>query len=189
MKKLEERARKNIRKTKIQEAILLVIASGGRVAGDLLVKQAIDSVLGTDLSTTSSRRKEIVKSAANRLTKKGLLNFENGFYFATPLGKKLLSDWQMSNYKIRQPKKWDKKWRVIIFDIPEKKKRERDQVREILSAAGFLRLQNSVWVYPYDCEDVIGLMKTELGIGKYLLYMIVDQIENDRFLRMDFNLI
>ncbi len=189
MGKLEELARKNIRKTKIQEAILLTIVSGGRMGGDLLVKQVIDLLLDTDFSTTSPRRSEIVKSAASRLSRKGLVKFENGFYSATSLGEKLLSDWQMSNYRIKKPRKWDKKWRVIIFDIPEKKKKERDQVREILSTAGFERLQNSVWVYPYDCEDVIGLMKIELGIGKYLLYMIVDQIENDRFLRMDFDLV
>ena len=77
---------------------------------------------------------------------------------------------------------------VSGFRIPEKKKRAREQVRQILSSAGFIRLQNSVWVFPYDCEDVIGLMKTDLGIGKNLLYMIVDQIENDRHLRIEFGL-
>ncbi|MBI2065631.1 MAG: CRISPR-associated endonuclease Cas2 [Candidatus Zambryskibacteria bacterium] len=189
MGKLEEQARKNIRKTKIQEAILSYVISGGRVGGDTLIKYVVDSLLGTDLSTNSPRRSEIVKSVASRLNKKGLLKFENGHYSATSAGESLFNKWEKSNYKIKTPKKWDNKWRVIIFDIPEKKKRARDQVREILSAAGFQRLQNSVWVYPYDCEDVIGLMKIDLGIGKYLLYMIVDQIENDRFLRMDFDLV
>lgn len=189
MGKLEEAAAKNIRKTKIQQAILLAIVSGGRMGGDLLMKQVIDHVLGTDFSTTPPRQNEIVKSAASRLRSRGLLVFKDGFYDITKAGEKILSNWQMSRYQIKQPRKWDKKWRVIIFDIPEKKKRVREQVREILSAAGFQRLQNSVWVYPYDCEDVIGLMKIDLGIGKYLLYMIVDQLENDRFLRMDFDFI
>ncbi|MDP3763821.1 MAG: CRISPR-associated endonuclease Cas2 [bacterium] len=189
MKKLEETNRENIRKTKVQEAILMAIVSNGRMGGDVLVKQVIDSLLETDFSTTSPRRSEIVKSAANRLNRKGLVTFNGKYYSLAPVGETLLSNWQMSNYKIKRPKKWDKKWRVVIFDIPEKKKGIRDQVRKILSATGFRRLQNSVWVYPYDCEDVIGLMKIKLGIGRYLLYMIVDQIENDRFLRMDFDLI
>ena len=186
---LEEAARKNIRRTKLQEAIISYIVSGGRIGGDLLIKQVADDLLGTDFSTSPPRRSEIVKTAASRLTRMGLLKFESGFYSATAAGEKLWNDWQMLDYKIKRPRKWDKKWRVVIFDIPEKKNRVRDRVREILSAAGFQKLQNSVWVYPYDCEDVIGLMKTKLGIGKYLLYMIVDQIENDRFLRMDFDLI
>ena len=186
---LEEKTRIDIRKTKVQEAILMVLVSGGRLGGDLLIKQALDSLLGTDFSTTPPRRSEVVRSAASRLCKKKLLKFENGYYSVTNAGEELLNKWKMSQYQIKRPKKWDKKWRVIIFDIPEKKRKIRDHVRMILSEAGFQRLQNSVWVYPYDCEDVIGLMKTDLGIGRNLLYMIVDQIENDRFLRMDFDLI
>ena len=189
MGKLEETSQTNTRKTKMQEAILSYVVSGGRMSGDTLIKHVVDSMLGTDFSTTSPRKSEIVKSAANRLSRKGLLAFENGYYSLTTVGEKILNDWQMSNYQIKRPRKWDKKWRVIIFDIPETKKQMREQVRKILLAVGFRRLQDSVWVFPYDCEDVIGLMKTDLGIGKNLLYMIVDQIEDDRFLRMDFDLV
>ena len=189
MEKLEEQIRKNIRRTKMQEAILTAIISGGRVGSDLLVKTVLDSLLGTDFSTTAPRRREIVRSVASRLSQKGLVTFKNGYYSHTAQGERVLNDWRLSRYKINHPKKWDKKWRVIISDVPEKKKRVREQARKILVAAGFKRLQDSVWVYPYDCEDVIGLMKIDLGIGKYLLYLIVDQIENDRFLRMDFGLI
>ena len=135
MGKLEESARKNIRRTKIQEAVLLAIVSGGKLGGDLLIKQIVDSLLGTDFSTTSPRRSEIVSSAASRLSKNGLLKFENGYYSPTPDGEKLLREWQMSDYKIKKPRKWDKKWRVIIFDIPERKRVARDKVREILSSA------------------------------------------------------
>ncbi len=70
-----------------------------------------------------------------------------------------------------------------------KKKNVRERIRHIVTSTGFRRLQDSVWVYPYACEEVIGLMKTELGVGKYLLYLIVDQIENDKFLREEFKLL
>lgn len=55
-----------------------------------------------------------------------------------------------------------------------------------MQSFGFYRLQDSVWVYPYDCEDVIGLLKTNLGLGSAVLYMIVEKIENDRRLREHF---
>ncbi len=189
MSKLEELSRRTTRRTKIQESLLMILVSGGRKGGDQLIKQAIDALLDTDFSISQPRRKEIVQTAASRLVKNGLLKYENKHYSATSQGEKLLREWQMSNYQIKTPRKWDKQWRVIIFDIPEKKRVLRDKVRDILFQTGFKRLQDSVWVYPYDCEKLIGLMKTDLGIGKYLLYMIVDQIENDRFLRMDFGLI
>lgn len=188
MGKLEEENRKRVRKTRLQESILLTLASGGRMGSDLIINRALDALLDTELCNYD-RKVEVVKSATARLKKNGLIYFENGKYMLTRTGQGVLDGWQMSRYQIKQPRKWDKKWRVIIFDIPEQKKRVREQVREILVAARFQRLQDSVWVYPHDCEDIVGLMKTDLGISKNLLYMIVDQIENDRFLKMDFGLL
>ena len=53
---------------------------------------------------------------------------------------------------------------------------------------GFVRLQDSVWVYPYDCEDLIVLLKADFKIGKDVLYMIVDEMEGDTHLRKEFGL-
>ncbi len=188
MGKLEEKNKKIVRKTRLQEAVLITLASGGRVSSNEIIGRTLDYLLDTDFAEYK-RNREVVKSAASHLRSKGLITFLNGRYSLTKLGREILDEWQMSRYSIKQPRKWDGKWRVVIYDIPHKKKVLRERVREILSVAQFKRLQNSVWVYPHDCENVIGLMKTDLGIGKNLLYMIVDQIEDDRFLRMDFNLI
>ena len=53
---------------------------------------------------------------------------------------------------------------------------------------GFLRLQDSVWVFPYDCEEVIALIKADLRIGKDVLYTIVEKIENDKPIKKHFDL-
>lgn len=53
---------------------------------------------------------------------------------------------------------------------------------------GFVRLQDSVWVYPYDCEDFINLIKTDFKIGKDLLYIVADKIEGDKSLVKFFKL-
>lgn len=188
MGKLEEENKKAVRKTKLQEAILMTLASGGRLGASMLVPEVLNSLLNLDIPS-SSRKAEVIRSTASRLKGKGLVTFESGHYCLTKSGEEILNQWQMADYRIPRPKRWDKKWRVIIFDIPEKRRAVRREVRGILIEAGFQRLQDSVWVYPYDCEDVIGLMKVNLGIGKYLLYMIVDRIENDKHLRIEFDLL
>jgi len=188
MGKLEEISRKRFRKTKMQEAILLTIASGGRLGASLLAPRVMYAMLGLP-DDLPLRKPQIIRTAASRLTDKGLVRFENNHYSLTSAGEKILKQWELSAYAIPQPRKWDGKWRVIIFDIPEKKRKIRTKLRQILISASFHRLQDSVWVYPYDCEDTIGLIKINLGIGSNLLYIIADQIENDRFLRMDFGLI
>ena len=180
MGKLEERNRRRVKHGEVQKLILesvklVGILSIGLVAPNVL--KAMDK-----LGLIQNRRQgEIVSSSASKLTKKGLLKFNGKFYELTELGEKKL--------RLDKPKRWDRKWRVIIFDIPEKKKGIREQIRNLFRSAGFSRLQDSVWVYPYDCEDIIGLLKTDYGVGKNILYMIVDEIENDKYLRQEFNLI
>ena len=93
----------------------------------------------------------------------------------------------ISEIKNKQ-KKWDGKWRVLIFDIPEKRKSVRNKIRQSLRTIGFMRLQNSVWIYPYDCEDFIILLKADFKIGKDVLYMIVEELEYDTPVKLYFGL-
>lgn len=171
----------------MQEAIFITLASGGR-RGALLFPRLVAEVLTGEDLTPPPRINEYVRTSASRLSRRGLLKFEDSHYSITAEGKKLWDRWQREDFKLKKPKRWDHKWRVIIFDIPEKKRRTREKIRNLLFQAGFQRLQDSVWVYPYDCEDLIGLLKADYGIGREMLYLIVDQIENDKYLRMDFGL-
>ena len=77
---------------------------------------------------------------------------------------------------------------MLIFDIPERRRGTRAQIRRTLLQLGFTRLQDSVWVYPYDCEDIVTLFKVDLRVGKDLLYMVVDKMEFDAPLRQRFGL-
>lgn len=188
MGKLEEENRKIIRRTKLQEAILVAVASGGRRGTSALIPEVLNYLLKLDIPS-SVRKEEVVRSTASRLVRKGLLKFEGGQYVTTAAGENILEYWRRAAFKFKRPKRWDNKWRMVIFDIPEKKRRIRDEIRQIFIEAGFIKLQNSVWVYPYDCEDIIGLLKTDFGIGRNMLYIIADQIENDKYLRDEFGLL
>ncbi|PIR40268.1 MAG: hypothetical protein COV33_00755 [Candidatus Zambryskibacteria bacterium CG10_big_fil_rev_8_21_14_0_10_34_34] len=134
------------------------------------------------------RQEESIEMSRKNLIKRGYLEIKNGKVKLTRKGRLyLLKHTGYKNIKIKKPK-WDHKWRVLIFDIPEKIRFTRDNVRLALLSIGFVRLQDSVWVYPYNCEDIITLLKEDLEIGKDLLYMIVDTIENDKELKKHFGL-
>jgi len=49
-----------------------------------------------------------------------------------------------------QKKRWDGKWRVVFYDIPEKEKGTRDGLRKRLGDLGFGMIQRSVWITPHD---------------------------------------
>ena len=77
----------------------------------------------------------------------------NVYIVLTKNGQKKALEYQINELKIKKPDKWDGKWRIVIFDIPEKKKKAREVLRAKLKDLGFKELQKSVFVLPYECED------------------------------------
>ena len=89
--------------------------------------------------------------------------------------------------KIPRPRKWDGKWRLVLFDIPEDLKAAREALRSKLKQLGFLQFQKSVWIYPHQCEDEIDFISELFAIGRYLNLLAVE-IEKDQPLRAHFKL-
>lgn len=107
----------------------------------------------------------------------------------TEKGEKEAGKFQINKLKIKSPKKWDKKWRIIIFDIPEVTRIKRDAFRGKLKEFGFYQLQKSVWVYPYPCRKEIDLLREFFNlIPKNLRLLEVKKIEEDKFLRKIFQI-
>src|SRR3990167_2211250 len=64
--------------------------------------------------------------------------------------------------------KWDKKWRVVIFDIPEKSRMARDALRRKLKELEFRELQKSVFVHPYECKKEIDFIIEFFNLRHYV---------------------
>ncbi len=78
-----------------------------------------------------------------------------------------------------KPSEWDKKWRVVIFDVPEKFRSARDSLRFKLQSFGLAKIQKSVYVYPFACTNEISALSGRLGIGKYVTIMIAEIIQGE----------
>ena len=152
-------------------------------------------ILEKEIKAKDKRKKNLkysINESFTRLKEKGLIEIVeiNGKKVArvTSKGEDKLDFLERHSFKLKIPKKWDGRWRVVSFDIKESKKGIRERLRFTLIQIGFVKLQNSVWVYPYDCEDFISLLKADFKIGKDVLYIIVEKLENDWHLRKFFNL-
>lgn len=107
----------------------------------------------------------------------------------TEKGKKVVKEIQFENIKIEKPKKWDRKWRIIIFDIPEGGRRiARDALRNKLQKLGFYLIQKSVWVYPYPCEKEVQLLCEMFEINPYVNIITAENIYNDGAVKKYFRL-
>lgn len=127
------------------------------------------------------------------LKKQGCINFERKnhqiYISLTDKGKKKAGIFQIDNLKINRPKNWDRKWRLIIFDIAELKKIFREAFRGKLKQLGFYPLQKSVWVFPFDCQAEIELLKDFFGLSNEEIKLIIaEKISNDNKLKEIFKL-
>lgn len=72
--------------------------------------------------------------------------------------------------------KWDGKWRVVIFDIPEKRRAVRDLLRHNLKNWGFTPWQQSVWVTKKNCAKPLREYIKKIGIEDWVLILESDDI-------------
>lgn len=84
--------------------------------------------------------------------------------------------------------KWDGKWRIVMFDIPERLKKVRDTLRYQLKRLGFLELQHSVFVLPFRCTEELEYIIEFYNIRKYVRLVEANQIDNELDLRHKFKL-
>lgn len=189
---IEKHIAQKIQRERIVKIILKTVAAAGFLSIALLAPNALQVVKIFEKGKRGQNQKYYLKTAAARLAKQGLIEFKKTdrgtFLRITPAGERKLRAIELDNFQIKKPKKWDGKWRMVIFDIKEARRGVRDKLRISLVRLGFMRLQHSVWVSPYDCEDFITLLKADFMIGKDILYLIVEKMENDALLRTHYNL-
>ena len=103
---------------------------------------------------------------------------------------KIAAGWlQIDALKIKRPRKWDGKYRLVIFDISQLKRIYRDAFRGKLRELGFIRLQKSVWLHPFDCKDEIALLREFFGLSEKEMRLVIAQdIGDDKWIRKIFQI-
>jgi len=113
-----------------------------------------------------------------------------GFKFKISLTKKGAQEYLKYKIEKKKKKKWDSKWRIIIFDILENKRQIRDLLRRRLRWFGFKELQKSVWVFPYDVEketkEILEVCNIDI-IGD-VKFLTVEKMTDDEDLKIEFGL-
>ena len=75
-----------------------------------------------------------------------------------------------------EDEKWDGKWRLIFWDIPEKRKSIRDLLRNKLKQLGFVRWQKSVWASKKNCTEILREFIKSAGIEDWVLVVESDNV-------------
>jgi len=116
---------------------------------------------------------------------------EDGFIsmVLTRAGREVGLRYKLDGMQINPPQRWDKRWRVVIFDIPETQKQLRDTLRLRLRQLGLIELQKSVFVHPYECRDEIDFIIEIYNARRYVRFIEASHIDNELHLKRKFGLI
>jgi len=91
----------------------------------------------------------------------------------------------MQKTKLRR---WDGRWRLLIFDISEIRRNVRNAVRNKLRQLGFRHLQDSVWAYPFPCHEALELLQIRYAIRHDAMILEVSNIYPEKMIKQIFHL-
>lgn len=178
--------------------LLMFLAVGAVACGGAIIPGILKVIDEFGMTEEKSKRysKKQLGNAFGNLKRSKLVQIikekDGKFHIKlTNKGKKRLIEFSIDTLQIKKPKKWDKKWRVLIFDIPTKPKiyeQARQALRYKIKELGFFQLQKSVWVYPYDCEDELLFVAELYYVEKYIEILTVEKLLHENMLKRKFRL-
>lgn len=170
-----------VNKPNIQKAILKTLTRNKVVSFDSLqneVKNTIES------SYKSKNRPEYaISRSIKNLVSLGLIECFSSerqpFFRLSKEGKKKINSNALDNDTALVSNSWDGFWRIIILDLPEDRKNEREALRYLLKKAGFVCLKNSVWVSVYPYEHLFTGIKKDLNLSTEMMIIVTNKIDEE----------
>jgi DNA-binding transcriptional regulator PaaX len=108
---------------------------------------------------------------------------QNDYARLTPLGRKKATTLKIESDTSLLPN-WDGKWRIILLDLPESRKSERESLRYLLKKAGFVCLKNSAWVSPFPFEHLFMNIKKDLDLTTELIILVTENLDSETELEL-----
>lgn len=104
-------------------------------------------------------------------------------------GRKQALTYNIETMEIKKPAAWDGQWRMVLFDIPNNRKKEREAVRSTLKRLGFQNYQKSAFIFPYECQKELDYVIEFFRIRPYVRYLTVLSLDDEIKFKNDFGLI
>jgi len=95
----------------------------------------------------------------------------------TDEGKKKINSLKLTSPDALMSINWDGFWRIILLDLPEERKTERESLRYLLKKAGFVCLKNSAWISPFPYEHLFQNIKKDLDLTTEMMIIVTQHID------------
>ena len=159
---------KKEKKPNIQKAILKVLSEKSAIS--------IETIKGKD----PKKNYALARSVKN-LVESGCIEIHNSdnqkYLKITKKGQGKLNCIKLEGEEALVSSTWDGFWRMIILDIPEERKNEREALRYLLKKANFICIKNTVWISPHPFEHLFTNIKKDLELGNELMIIVTDKLD------------
>ncbi len=102
---------------------------------------------------------------------------QNEYARLTAKGKNKINYLKLEGSDALVSNTWDGFWRIIILDIPEDRKSEREALRYLLKKANFVCIKNTVWISPHPYENLFTNIKKDLGLSTEIMILVTDKLD------------
>ena len=180
---------KKYEKGEIAEIVLNTLLVVGVIAVAVTMPNVVQLFKYFKPKDTYERSK--IKRSVARLERAGFIEQKGGkegLYILTKKGKEKAMRQAIEKMEVLSQKTWDKKWRLIMFDIPENKMQSRRGINFALKKLGCVQYQKSVFVTPFPCEKEIGYVGESFGVRDNICIVVATEIEKSEALRKIFKL-
>ena len=161
---------KNNKKPNIQKDILKFLAEKPAVP--------IESI-----KTENPQKNYALARSIKNLVESGCVEIKNSdnqkYLKITKKGQIKLNCIKLSAEEALVSNTWDGFWRIIILDIPEDRKSEREALRYLLKKANFICVKNTVWISPHPYEHLFVNIKKDFNLGNGLMIIVTNKLDED----------
>lgn len=174
-------------KTIAAVSAILLISTVNPVAGTKIVQTVLKRYLRKKTFERSRFLRDIKSLQTRKLIEYRELSNGKLQIMITKTGKKKVLSYNIDALTLKTGK-WDGKWRIITFDIPNWKRAARDVFRRKLKDLKFHHLHKSVFITPHPCEKEIDFLSSFYEIGENVLVLTVSHFEGEEKLKHHFEL-
>jgi DNA-binding transcriptional regulator PaaX len=175
-----KRSQKAPQKTKISKEILKSL-SGKPASSVVGLKNELLEGFLANIESMSAKPEYAISRAFKNLEGSGyieVIQSDNKDYARlTREGKQKNYSLLLDNENVLVPTEWDGLWRIVMLDLPETRKSEREALRYLLKKAGFVCIKNSVWVTPYPYEHLFMNIKKDLGLTTEFMIFVTANLD------------
>lgn len=179
------------RRGELAKDMLRLVGAGVVAAGAVMAPNTVQ-LLGHFLPKSPQERNRIWK-ALKYLEEKQRITLEerggNTYVHLTGKGRIQLDEESIWDLAIDAPRRWDRKWRMVMFDLPSRNESVRQSFRLKLEDFGLKMYQRSVFIYPHECYEHVITVAKWYGVDSHVRYIVAEEINDARKYLKEFDLL